>query len=83
MSDANGNENCLEGLECPECGEHDKLLVVAHVQIELYDSGTGDIEGGVEYDDEAPTGCGSCEFQAQLKDFREAYEKKHGEVEED
>lgn len=64
------NVNCLEGLHCPICKQEDRLQITGVALFEVTDGGTGEPEGGIEWGDESPTHCPSCEYGGTLKDFR-------------
>lgn len=68
--DRNGNDNCLEGIECPKCGEHDEIQVVATSVFSLLDNGT-DHHTDVEYDSDAFVYCtnSECGHEGKLADF--------------
>lgn len=69
MAYRNGNEGCLEGYECPRCGQHQKLYVRMITRIELFDDGTGDYTDP-EFDDKSEATCSQCKFNAKLARFR-------------
>lgn len=66
--DQNGNENCLEGYACPQCGNAQRLRITARTTCELTDAGSAALEG-VEYDETAPTTCPECGFTRTLWAF--------------
>ena len=53
MSD---NENCLEGMRCPKCGQADHFNFAVRAYAEVTDEGTGDIDD-IEWNDDSPAGC--------------------------
>ena len=71
MADRNGNENCLEGWECPRCkkADHFKVEAVRRLIVDLYDDGTDDRGGDTEWGNESYCECGSCGFSGTVNDF--------------
>jgi hypothetical protein len=67
--DKNGNENCLEGYACPQCGNHRRLKITALTTCEFTDAGSGEPEG-LEYDEKAPAECPECGYGGPLRRFR-------------
>lgn len=68
MADKNGNDNCLENLACPECGEHESLMIQVTTWVEMQDRGSGDHED-LEWDDNSLIRCPSCYHEAAAKSF--------------
>lgn len=66
--DRNGNHNCLEGLECPECGNHDRLKIFCLTAVFMEDMGSGDHED-LEYDDKSHCDCPDCGHGGPLSLF--------------
>ena len=68
--DRNGNENCLEGYECPKCGEHDKLYIVGVTTFEVHDDGTEE-HNDIEWDGGSSVTCGNseCGHDGKLRGF--------------
>ncbi len=69
MSDRNGNENCLEGYECPKCGNHSRLRIAATSCFTVCDDGTDEYED-VEWEDSSYCGCPECGYEGLLANFR-------------
>jgi hypothetical protein len=68
------NQNCLEGVRCPQCGNEDRFLIAANVTAEVTDDGA-DIASplygnGFEWDDESRTRCPECDRYGPIKEFR-------------
>ena len=59
MADRNGNENCLEGYECPNCGQFKRFKIYVETLMEMEDMGSGEHEG-VEWDDDSHILCPEC-----------------------
>lgn len=69
IMDKNGNNNCLEGLECPKCGEHDMLLIEMSAVMELTDNGTG-YHTDTYWNEDSYCQCSSCTKQGKVREFR-------------
>lgn len=67
--DKNGNSNCLEGYECPNCGWNDQLNIWVTTKIEMFDRGSGDHED-LDYDDNSHAECPNCGHGGALSLFR-------------
>jgi len=69
------NTNCLEGFRCPQCGQTEKLAVLARMWVALTDDGTDpyddavDNMGGTEWDDDSPAECPNCGHAAKVLTF--------------
>ena len=70
------NDNCLEGVQCPQCGNEDRFMISANVVAEVTDEGAevaSPLYGnGFEWDDSSMTRCPECDRGGPLKDFRAA-----------
>jgi hypothetical protein len=66
--DSNKNVNCLEGLECPNCGNHDSLLIAALAWFVVTDDGA-ECKSDVEWDKDADCKCEKCDYHAKVRDF--------------
>jgi hypothetical protein len=64
------NENCLEGLECPKCGNHDELDIAAIAWLRVVDKGTGDYKDP-EWNDGSACRCPRCGYVATVASFRD------------
>jgi len=65
------NENCLEGIRCPDCDQEDKFKIVGKAWFDVTDDGTSEFEGAVEWDDDSACRCPECGFTGTLGQFRE------------
>lgn len=66
------NENCLNGMICPQCESMGPFHIVVTAGATVYDSGTDFLEGGtVEWSDSSPCVCHDCGHAATVKDFTE------------
>jgi hypothetical protein len=67
------NENCLEGIRCPQCGNEERLIITANVVAEVTDDGaevaSSQYGNGFEWDDESMTRCPECDRDGPLKGF--------------
>jgi hypothetical protein len=69
----NPNENCLEGMACPKCGEFGPLAIVATQagMLCVSDDGTDFFkDGNVEWEDSARCKCLACDHTATVAEFR-------------
>lgn len=63
------NSNCLEGLCCPNCGQHHRLVISGRAFFEVTDSGSEAL-GDHEWDDDSLTRCPACHHAATLRKVR-------------
>ena len=67
------NENALEGIRCPKCGQEDRFNVVAKIWVTVTDDGSVPSEelgrGDHEWDDDAPTECLKCGYRDRWAAF--------------
>lgn len=60
-------------MKCPNCGEDDKIDVVATVWVRLVTDGT-DVEGPScgdhEWGDDSAAKCDACDHEGTVKDFK-------------
>ncbi len=63
------NENCLEGIRCPACGQEDRFKITAIITCLVTDDGSEPV-GDHEWDDDSSTHCPECGFDGKLKAFR-------------
>lgn len=63
------NTNCLEGIECPECGQKDLFKIAAVVIVEVTDDGTEDQGGDYELHENSYCECPACGHRGKLADF--------------
>lgn len=67
--DHNGNGNCIEGLECPECGASEEFYIKVETFMSMRDEGSGDHED-VEWDDESEIRCQDCGHCGNVSEFK-------------
>ena len=63
------NTNCLEGIQCPQCGQQDHFHIAGTSFFSVYDDGTDGHED-VEWDDDSFTRCPACNHEGKLLLFR-------------
>ncbi len=66
------NENCLEGIKCPGCGNEDRFSIACTTLAEVTDDGAE--AGDMEWDDDSLTVCPECGRCGKLKEFRDREE---------
>lgn len=66
------NNNCLEGIRCPQCGSEEPFRIVVTTTVLMWDDGTDyDKMGGeTEWDEESYCECHACGKYGRVKDFR-------------
>ena len=64
------NENCLEGIRCPKCGNESRFFIAATITAEVTDDGA-DLAGhtDIEWDDTSWTRCPECDHSGVLAGF--------------
>jgi DNA-directed RNA polymerase subunit RPC12/RpoP len=64
------NENCLEGIRCPKCGNEDRLFIVATILADVTDDGA-DIarHTDMEWANSSPARCPDCGETGPLSNF--------------
>lgn len=63
------NDNCLEGIICPQCGQEDRFRITAIITCVVTDEGSDPV-GDHYWDDDSFTSCPECGFQGTLKQFQ-------------
>lgn len=74
--DKNKNENCLEGMQCPQCGQAKRVLITAISTFTMTDDGSEEHDS-VEYGDGENARCPDCGCTTNVGGFREAYDMVH------
>lgn len=64
------NENCLEGIRCPKCGNTDEFYISGSAMFLVSDEGVEDTVNP-EWDNDSPTQCTKCNHTDDLYFFRE------------
>lgn len=63
------NNNCLEGLLCPNCGAEEPFRIYVEASCLVYDDGTDDFTE-VEWGEDRSCQCVHCKKLGVVKDFR-------------
>ena len=65
------NDNCLEGVRCPRCGNEDRLFIRASILAEVTDDGA-DIarDTDIDWSDASATRCPDCGETGTLAHFQ-------------
>ena len=68
----NPNENCLEGMRCPECGDFGpfKIFATKSGMVEVSDDGSEDFQGDIEWDDDSACECCGCGHLGTVRKFK-------------
>ena len=66
--DSEQNENCLEDMGCPECGNRERFKIEMTAVIEICDEGTED-HGDTEWDDKSYCECFVCSLSGKVRNF--------------
>lgn len=71
--DPNPNTNCLEGMQCPECGSYGPFVLAIQTWMEFDDDGEDpfDTGGDREWDDDSGCVCSSCKHRGKVRDFKD------------
>jgi hypothetical protein len=62
------NENCLEGIKCPDCGNEDEFRIEAVIVCQVTDDGSEPI-GDHYWDEKSYCHCPVCEKDGKLAEF--------------
>lgn len=63
------NDNCLDDIRCPQCGQQDRFKITAAITCLVTDGGSEPV-GDHEWDDDSATHCPECGFDGKLMGFR-------------
>ena len=63
------NTNCLEGIQCPACGNEDRFRIAGKAFFTVTDDGTDDY-GDVEWDDDSDAECAECHRHRHPEGFQ-------------
>jgi hypothetical protein len=69
------NENCLEGIKCPDCGQDQEFRIQANAVFVVTDSGT-DSCSDVSWDEQSHILCSECERSGTVGEFSGAPKAK-------
>ena len=70
----NPNENCLEGMQCPHCGDYGPFKIEVRCIVTMHDDGTDDYDD-TNWDGDSYCRCMNCGEEATVKAFREEGEE--------
>lgn len=68
------NNNCLEGMCCPECNQEDCFDISVQTWARMRDDGVEDYQG-CEYDKNSACFCPECGFAGKVSDFMKPEDK--------
>ena len=64
------NDNCLEGIKCPNCGQEARLFIVSTILADVTDGGADIADGSdMHWDENSMTRCPECDRDGPLADF--------------
>lgn len=69
--DMEKNENCLDGMRCPDCGSLGAFSIAGRAFFEVSDDGTEDYSD-VAWDNTSYCECTDCHFEGVVADFKES-----------
>lgn len=66
------NNNCLEGMACPQCGSEGPFLIAVHHLVRVHDDGTEEPQHGSDYEwnDTDYCACEACDHKSTVGKFR-------------
>jgi hypothetical protein len=62
------NENCLENIACPNCGQEDRFFITATCRAKVMDDGV-DYAEDYEWADDSPIQCVVCHHSGRVIEF--------------
>ena len=63
-------EGCIEGMRCPDCGNHHAFKIVGSQLYRVSADGTDDAGGDIEWDGESYAECPECGKQSTVDGFQ-------------
>lgn len=66
------NNNVLEGMTCPQCGNEEPFIIEMTGAFKVFDNGTEDMYD-TNWDDDSECVCGDCDFAGHVFDFRNGH----------
>lgn len=70
------NDNCLEGIGCPQCKQEKKFTITALVDCEVTDDGAWATDNShYDWGDESDCSCPYCGRFGKLKEFKKDNQK--------
>ena len=64
------NKHILVGLQCPECGSFDPLIIETQTNFCVWDEGFDIKNSKINWDENSKCTCGICKFHGTVKDFK-------------
>lgn len=66
------NDNCLEGMHCPSCGQSTEFNVMARQLMTLSDDGCeNEFSGDIDWDDDSFASCNECSWHGTMADLKD------------
>ena len=62
------NTNCLESLQCPNCGSYEPFLIAVTAKATVYDNGVDETREE-DWEDDSPCTCVSCGYFGIIFDY--------------
>ena len=63
------NDNCLDGMRCPQCRSEGPFLIQCRAQFEVHDDGS-DTFSGLHWGDDDPAICSECAWVGTVQALR-------------
>ncbi len=66
------NDNCLEGMRCPQCGSDEPFRIAVTQTVLMYDAGSEDdaMGGDMDWDESSSCECQACHHAGTVAHFR-------------
>ena len=64
------NENCLQGIKCPDCGNEDRFHIAVLSFTDVSDDGTGSEVCDTEWDGRSAIECSECHLLGKVWQFQ-------------
>jgi ribosomal protein S12 methylthiotransferase accessory factor YcaO len=74
------NENCLQGVKCPACGNEDTFRIQVTTMASVTDDGAEVEHGDMDWDDDSYAECANCCEHGKLSDFKAQSETPSGSL---
>lgn len=62
-------EGCIEGMRCPECGNHERFIIEAATSTMFEKDGSSDYGGDMTWDNDSYCRCPECDKEGEVADF--------------
>jgi hypothetical protein len=63
------NTNCLEGMQCPDCGSFEPFNIAVKTMMKVFDNGTDD-HGDTDWDEDSYCECCNCQLYGSVAQFK-------------